>query len=61
MALPKRRHSLTRGKKRRTHYRMKTWAAMECPNCSKPKKPHCICSYCGYYDGKEILSITEKA
>jgi len=57
MALPKRRHSKTRGRKRRTHYKMHSMEIMECPNCHKPKLPHRVCKYCGYYDGREIIAV----
>ncbi|MFP4459665.1 MAG: 50S ribosomal protein L32 [Candidatus Zixiibacteriota bacterium] len=61
MAVPKRRHSRTRGKKRRTHYKKPLKQVMECPNCGSPKLPHRICMECGFYNGREVLTITSKA
>jgi large subunit ribosomal protein L32 len=55
MANPKRRHSVMRGKLRRTHYKMKTPNASSCPQCGSPRIPHRICKTCGTYKGKEVI------
>lgn len=55
MAVPKRRHSATRGRKRRTHWKLKGPALNTCGHCSSPKRPHRVCQNCGYYDGEEIV------
>ncbi|MBN8570257.1 MAG: 50S ribosomal protein L32 [Ignavibacteria bacterium] len=55
MPNPKKRHSKTRGRKRRTHYKATAPATMKCPNCSEPKMMHRVCSNCGFYDGKSIV------
>jgi large subunit ribosomal protein L32 len=52
MALPKRRHSVTRGRKRRTHYKLPKVGLNECPQCKQPKLPHRVCGNCGYYKGR---------
>jgi large subunit ribosomal protein L32 len=57
MPLPKRRHSRTRGKKRRTHYKLDGPALGTCPQCREAKPPHRVCPHCGYYKGREVLSI----
>ena len=56
MAVPKRRHSATRGRKRRTHWKLKSPTVHSCSHCSAPKRPHRICPNCGYYDGEEIVA-----
>jgi len=56
MAVPKRRHSRTRGKKRRTHWKLGAPAVGPCSHCSQPKRPHRVCPNCGYYDGEEIVA-----
>ncbi len=61
MALPKRRHSKARGKKRRTHWKVKAVGLSPCPQCKEPKIPHCICKVCGYYDGRQVIEIKVKA
>jgi len=57
MALPKRRQSKTRGRKRRTHYKSKTASIMKCPQCGETKMTHRACANCGYYRGRPIISI----
>ena len=55
MPNPKRRHSKTRGRKRRTHYKATVPPAGECPNCHAKKLPHRACPSCGYYNGRTVL------
>ena len=57
MALPKRRHSITRGRKRRTHWKISAANLVICPQCKQRKLPHHICSTCGYYNGREVIKI----
>lgn len=61
MALPKRRHSNTRTRKRRTHWKISAPNVVECgnPNCRKPVLPHHVCPFCGYYNGRQVM-IVEK-
>ncbi|HEX9917123.1 MAG TPA: 50S ribosomal protein L32 [candidate division Zixibacteria bacterium] len=55
MPLPKRRHSKTRGAKRRTHWKLGSPNVIECPHCHQPKLSHRVCPHCGYYKEKEII------
>lgn len=55
MPNPKRRHSKTRGRKRRTHYKATSPSIMTCPNCGETKQAHRVCSSCGFYDGKSVI------
>lgn len=59
MALPKRRLSKTRGKKRRTHYKLEAPAVSACPNCLQPTQPHRLCPHCGHYKGREVIAVSE--
>jgi large subunit ribosomal protein L32 len=56
MPLPKRRHSVTRGRKRRTHYKLAPPTQSVCPQCREAKLPHRVCPHCGYYKGREIVA-----
>ena len=58
MALPKRRQSKSRGKKRRTHYKSGIVSTTSCPQCSSQKIPHRACPNCGYYRGRPVISTT---
>jgi len=60
MAVPKRRHSKTRGRKRRTHYKAEKPGSSKCPSCGEPKLPHRVCPHCGTYNGREIIAEKEK-
>ena len=59
MALPKRRLSKTRGRKRRTHDKLDAPAVSTCSNCLQPVQPHRLCPHCGHYRGREVIAITE--
>ena len=56
MAVPKRRSSKTRGRKRRTHKNIDRPGLSVCPSCGEPKLPHRVCPHCGVYNGREIVS-----
>jgi len=56
MALPKRRHSHSRGAKRRTHWKLSAPALTTCTECGSKKLAHHICPECGYYGGKEVVT-----
>jgi len=60
MAVPKRRHSGTRGKKRRTHWKLRQPGLSSCSHCNSPKQPHRVCPNCGFYDGEEIVPPREE-
>ena len=59
MALPKRRQSKARGRKRRTHYKANSVTTSTCSQCNQAKIPHRICPNCGYYKGRAVISVTE--
>lgn len=60
MALPKRRHSTARGRKRRTHWKLSLASLSLCPQCKTPKPPHVVCPVCGTYKGKQVKAIKAK-
>ncbi len=55
MPNPKRRHSKTRGRKRRTHYKATALATAECPQCREMKLQHRACPNCGYYASRSMF------
>ncbi len=57
MALPKRRLSKTRGRKRRTHDKLAAPAVSSCPNCLQPVERHRLCPHCGHYRGREVVAV----
>ena len=60
MPNPKRRHSNTRTRKRRTHDKMTVMTTGACTNCANPVPPHRVCPKCGYYKGRAVLQIKVK-
>jgi len=59
MANPKRRHSMSRRDKRRTHFKLSLSSLSICPHCKQPKMPHRVCPNCGYYGQKQVVEISE--
>ncbi len=57
MAVPKKRTSKQRKRKRRTHYKAEAVSVHACPNCGDPKLPHRVCPTCGYYRGEAVLEV----
>ncbi len=60
MALPKRKHSKSRRDKSRTHWKLKLSSTTRCPQCAQPILPHRICSHCGTYRGRQLVTIPQK-
>lgn len=57
MAVPKKRTSKQRQRKRRTHYKAQPVATHGCPRCGDPKQPHRVCGSCGYYRNERVLQV----
>ncbi|MEC9010489.1 MAG: 50S ribosomal protein L32 [Planctomycetota bacterium] len=49
MAVPKRKISKTRGRKRRTHIRARSIQTVVCRECHLSILPHAVCPRCGPY------------
>jgi large subunit ribosomal protein L32 len=32
-------------------------AAKPCPNCGAPQQPHRVCAACGYYRGRQVMTV----
>lgn len=61
MAVPARRVSKTSGRMRRTHYKITANGTTTCPKCGEAIRPHRVCTNCGTYKGKEVISTKEEA
>ncbi|HIQ31554.1 MAG TPA: 50S ribosomal protein L32 [Aquifex aeolicus] len=62
MAVPKAKTSKWRRDQRRAQnffnkFRKRIPSLGECSNCGERILPHRVCPYCGYYRGKEIISV----
>jgi large subunit ribosomal protein L32 len=61
MPVPKRRHSKSRSRKRRTHWKLEAPALSECPHCHELKQPHRVCPHCGFYGDHEVIVVESKS
>lgn len=55
--LPKRKISKGRRDRRRAHHALKTANLVQCNNCGEMRLPHRVCPSCGYYQGREVISV----
>jgi len=60
MAVPKRKTSKTRKRKRRSHWKLAAPGMTKCSHCGQTKQPHSVCPNCGYYAGREVVKIEEE-
>ena len=60
MAVPKTKQSKSRTNKRFANYKATAATLVECPHCHELKQPHKVCKKCGYYDGREVVSVDEQ-
>lgn len=59
MAVPKKKVSKQRKRKRRGHHKAEVAAVMECPRCGDLKLPHRVCPSCGTYRGQQVIEVEE--
>jgi large subunit ribosomal protein L32 len=55
--LPKRKISKGRRDRRRAHDALKARNLVQCTNCGEMHLPHHVCPQCGFYKGREVVSI----
>jgi large subunit ribosomal protein L32 len=55
MPNPKRRHSKSRTRKRRAHFKTAAPSISICANCGEPKLQHRACPSCGFYKGRTMF------
>ena len=60
MAVQKRKMSKARRDSRRANWKLAAPGLVECPQCHELKRPHHVCTECGYYDGKEVVKEDEE-
>jgi len=58
MAVPKRKTSKSKTASRKAQNTKKPIAkASSCDQCGAPKESHRVCPSCGYYKGRQVLSV----
>jgi large subunit ribosomal protein L32 len=60
MAVPKRRTSKSKKRKRRTHYKAAVPTLSPCPKCGEARVPHRVCPNCGYYRGVRRVAVADE-
>jgi large subunit ribosomal protein L32 len=57
MGVPKRKTSKMRLRTRRAANAWQTSQLHKCPQCGSANRAHTACPNCGYYKGRQVLSI----
>ena len=61
MAVPKSKITKSRRNMRRAHDALPSSLYEECANCGELKRPHHVCSACGYYNAREVVKADDAA
>ena len=60
MAVQQNRKTPSKRNMRRSHDTLVAANPNECPNCGELKRPHHVCGACGWYDGREVVSMVDE-
>jgi large subunit ribosomal protein L32 len=55
MAVPKKKMSRSRTRRRKATWKVETPHTVACPQCNAQKMPHRACPSCGTYRGREVI------
>ena len=61
MAVPKKRRSKSRKRTHRSMWKISIPTMVQCLNCDALHVAHRACTVCGYYKGKPVIQIKQKA
>ena len=54
------RHTKGKRNRRRSHLALKKTFLSTCSKCEREVLPHHICSYCGFYNRREVIDVLAK-
>lgn len=57
MPVPKKKTPKSRQGKRRSHLHTRAPTLSACPQCHNARLPHHACPTCGYYKGREAVTV----
>ncbi|MBL8815373.1 MAG: 50S ribosomal protein L32 [Planctomyces sp.] len=60
MAVPKRRQSKSRSRKRNSHNAVRPRQLAKCSQCGTMVPTHVVCPTCGFYQGRVLVDDTEE-
>lgn len=60
MAVPKRKRTRSRVRKRYASMGLKKPELIACPQCGEPTLPHRVCPHCGYYNKRKVVEVEEE-
>ncbi len=60
MAVPKKRRSKSQKRTHRSLWKISSPTTKPCSNCGQLTILHHACTHCGYYKGKQVLTIKVK-
>ena len=58
MAVPKKKMSRSRTRRRKAMWKVSAPTTTICPECNAPTLPHRVCMECGSYNGREVFADT---
>ena len=62
MPLPKRKQSKWhRAQRRHANWSLSAPAMSTCSRCKAAKLPHNVCPSCGFYQGRKVIEVKERA
>jgi large subunit ribosomal protein L32 len=57
MAVPKKKMSRSRTRRRKSHWKVTRPPLATCSRCGSFHRPHRVCNECGTYNGREISEV----
>ncbi|MDA0577800.1 MAG: 50S ribosomal protein L32 [Verrucomicrobia bacterium] len=57
MAVPKRKTSKSRKNQRKRSHRTSVTTGTRCTQCGGLRRPHRVCPACGYYGGRQVVTV----
>jgi large subunit ribosomal protein L32 len=60
MGTPTKKRTSGQRKRRASHFALATKNLVKCPKCKKEIMSHRMCDFCGYYNGRQVVSKEPK-
>ncbi|MBI2984033.1 MAG: 50S ribosomal protein L32 [Candidatus Kerfeldbacteria bacterium] len=57
MGLPAKRRTKQSKRERAAHFALLPSQLVACSHCHRRIRPHHVCPYCGYYQGREVVKM----